>query len=185
MNYYRKGTLASYLNILRANQQTVPFKTVRKWLANLVEAVSFLHQNQIVHRNLKPGSCYFKNQDADAFHTELKIGDYGVLTIMNDARTKTRILNGAFDYVAPEIIDTNLFDFKSDVWTIGTILLDVCTTGIYNPKQLHLHLLNVRHDEELLDRIIDEIYTVYESKSLGKIIKKILNLNSEKRPSIK
>jgi hypothetical protein len=45
--------------------------------------------------------------------------------------------------------------------------------------------LNIRHDEELLLRILEDIYNVYESKSLVKIIKKALNLNSEKRPSLK
>ena len=33
------------------------------------------------------------------------IGDYGVLTVMRDAKTKTRIVNNAFDYIAPEILN--------------------------------------------------------------------------------
>ena len=60
------------------------------------------------------------------------IGDYGVLTVMRDAKTKTRIVNNAFDYTAPEIFDAHSFDAKSDIWTIGTNLLDMCTTSLYD-----------------------------------------------------
>jgi serine/threonine protein kinase len=100
----------------------------------VIESVSYLHENQVVHRNLKPGSFYLNSVDSakDAFSSELVVGDYGVATVMRDARTKTRILHGAFDYAAPEVIDTQRFDFKSDVWAIGTILLDICTTSIYS-----------------------------------------------------
>lgn len=70
------------------------------------------------------------NKNKEDIH--LLIGDYGVLTIMKDARTKTRIMAQAFDYTAPEIIDSQPFDFKSDIWTIGTTLLDICTTSLYD-----------------------------------------------------
>jgi hypothetical protein len=70
------------------------------------------------------------------------MGDYGVMTIMRDARTKTRILHGAFDYVAPEVIDAQSFDYKSDVWTIGTTLLDICTTSIYSVRKKNLACAN-------------------------------------------
>lgn len=39
---------------------------------------------------------------------------------------------GAFDYAAPEIIDLQLYDEKSDIWSIGSIMLDACTTGLYD-----------------------------------------------------
>ncbi len=51
---------------------------------------------------------------------------------MKDAKYKTRILKGAFDYQAPEIIDAQSYDKKSDIWSIGTVLLDMCTTSLYD-----------------------------------------------------
>lgn len=100
----------------------------------MVEAVHFIHQNQLVHRNLKSGSLYLHsiNSEKDAFNSDLVVGDYGVPTIMKDARVKTRILQGAFDYAAPELIDAQPFDYKTDIWTIGTTLLDICTTSLYD-----------------------------------------------------
>lgn len=51
---------------------------------------------------------------------------------MKDVKTSTRVKQSVFNYQAPEIIDAQDFDMKSDVWTIGTTLLDMCTTGIYD-----------------------------------------------------
>lgn len=81
---------------------------------------------------MKPSNLYFKKFNSKNEDTKLMIGDYGVLTVMRDAKTKTRIVNNAFDYTAPEIFDAHSFDAKSDIWTIGTILLDMCTTSLYD-----------------------------------------------------
>ena len=62
----------------------------------------------------------------------LKIGDFGVLSIMKDALLKTRVVPGAFNYQAPEVIGTQTFDFGADIYSIGAILLDICTTSLYD-----------------------------------------------------
>ncbi len=44
-------------------------------------------------------------------------------------------LIGAYDYAAPEIIDSQdaeSYSEKSDIWSIGAILLDICSTHFYN-----------------------------------------------------
>ena len=64
-------------------------------------------------------------------------------------------------------------------------MLDICTTSLYDHKQFHLNLLNLRHDDELLAKILDNIYQVYESKSLIHILRAMLTKNRDKRPSIK
>ncbi len=64
--------------------------------------------------------------------TKLLIADYGVLTAMKDALVKTRTLPGSFDYQAPEVLDAHSFSFNSDIWSIGAVLLDICTTSLYD-----------------------------------------------------
>ncbi len=84
----------------------------------------------------KDQSRHHQNQSHHHHHhdkvAELIIGDYGVMTVMKDARTKTRVLPGTFDYTAPEIINGESYDYKSDIWNIGAILLDICTTTLYD-----------------------------------------------------
>lgn len=102
-------------------------------------------------RNLSTRSLYLSNKNYGKDHSrhqrnhslahhhhhhdkiaDLIVGDYGVMTVMKDARTKTRVLPGTFDYTAPEIINAEPYDYKSDIWNIGTILLDMCTTTLYD-----------------------------------------------------
>lgn len=131
MDYFEKGDLMTLLNNFRTNKEVVPLELLEKWIAFMIESVNYLHENKIIHSNIKPSSFYLKAMNnSDQF--ELLIGDYGVPTIMRDARTKTRLVQNAFDYAGPEIIDGQPFEFKSDIWSLGTTLLDICTTGLYN-----------------------------------------------------
>lgn len=80
-------------------------------------------------RNLKPSSLYVKSINDI---TRLEIGDFGPITILKDILNNTRVKSGAFNYQAPEIIDSQDYDKKSDIWSIGAILLDICTTSIFD-----------------------------------------------------
>jgi len=95
-----------------------------------------LHQNELCHRNLKPSSLYISDINENNHHSieksKLIISDYGVQTAMKDALQKTRVLHGSFDYHAPELFVTKEFNYESDIWSIGTCLLDITTTGLYD-----------------------------------------------------
>ena len=79
---------------------------------------------------MKPSSLYIINKENS--ENRIQIGDFAPLIIMKDILIKTRVATGAFDYQAPEIIDAQSFDAKSDIWAIGAILLDMCTTCLYD-----------------------------------------------------
>lgn len=100
----------------------------------IFEGIYYLNRKGINHRNLKSNSIYLhsKANKHDLSDVILQIGDYGILTIMKDARTKARIPPGAFDYVAPEVIDSQEYNEKTDIWSLGCVLLDMATTALYD-----------------------------------------------------
>ena len=106
----------------------------------MTEVVYYLHRMGIVHRNIKPGSFYLHplgsrsaNDSGDNEMFQLLLGDYCVSSMMQDTRTKTRISPLAFDYTAPEVIDAHQsFTCKSDMWSLGVTLYDVCTTSNFD-----------------------------------------------------
>jgi serine/threonine kinase-like domain-containing protein STKLD1 len=65
-------------------------------LAILIEGLNHLSKYNLIHRNLKPSSLYLRNYNLnnDKNDLSIQIGDFGVYTIMRDAKTKTRILPG-------------------------------------------------------------------------------------------
>jgi len=52
-------------------------------------------------------------------------------------------------------------------------------------QDFRIKLLNIRHDEELLEKVLDDVFSVYESKSLTSLLKSLLHMDSKKRISMK
>lgn len=184
MDYFTDGDLATLLNNHRQNSEIVSLQLVKKWLAILIEGLNHLSKYNLIHRNLKPSSLYLRNYNLnnDKNDLSIQIGDFGVYTIMRDAKTKTRILPGAYDYTAPEIIDAQSYDEKSDIWSIGTILLDICSTSLYDIKDFHQNLLKIRFSDEILEEILADIHNVYKCKPLIDLLRQLLQKNKLIRP---
>ncbi len=107
---------------------------MQRWFANLIEITQFLHQNKIVHRYLNPCGIFLRYDPGthEGYYSDLYVGDFGIPTVLKDLKTKTRFETNAFDHMAPEVIDGQAHDYKSDIWSFGAIMLDACTTESYN-----------------------------------------------------
>lgn len=95
----------------------------------IVEGVEFLHQQNLIHRDLKPQNILFARND-------VKISDFGLTTINETvadevARTssnkfeKRTIGLGTGIYASPEQKTTSNYDHKSDIYTLGLILCEL------------------------------------------------------------
>jgi len=182
MDYFEEGRLTKYLEEQRALQKIIPLDIVQSMLGSLINGMYHFHKNGLIHRNLKPSSLYMRTIKEVC---RLEIGDFVPYVIMKDVKTSTRVKPSVFNYQAPEIIDAQDFDIKSDVWSIGTTLLDICTTGVFESKAFQMHLLNIRHDEDLLKRILKDVHKVYNSTPLLKILRYFLCQSSQNRVSLK
>ena len=84
----------------------------------LLEAVAYLHKNNIMHRDLKPENIMFKNKDD---LNSLIICDFGIAgEIATFEFTKCKC--GTLLYMAPEILNNRPYDFLVDLWSVGIIL---------------------------------------------------------------
>lgn len=95
----------------------------------MIDGMNLFHKNGIIHRNLKPGNLFMRTVND---RSQLCIGDFGPSIIMKDLKTSTRLRHGALNYQAPEIMDEQDFDIKTDIWSIGAILLEICTTSLFD-----------------------------------------------------
>ena len=65
----------------------------------------------------------------------MKIADFGVATQLEDENGKRNDnidnqMAGTICYMAPEVINTNICDYKQDVWSIGVILYQLLSGEI-------------------------------------------------------
>jgi serine/threonine protein kinase len=101
-----------------------PVKSL-KLFAKILEAVAFLHENNIVHRDIKADNIML-----DDYNGSPKLTDFGFALKIRKGDI-LRKMAGTPDYLAPEIAAGTGYDGKSsDMWSMG-ILLFVMSQGYF------------------------------------------------------
>ncbi|SCV00747.1 LANO_0F08394g1_1 [Lachancea nothofagi CBS 11611] len=113
---------------------------VVNYLQQLSSALMFLRSKNLVHRDIKPQNLLISTplinyHDAETFHKMgfvgiynlpvLKIADFGFARFLpNTSLAET--LCGSPLYMAPEILNYQKYNAKADLWSVGTVLYEMC-----------------------------------------------------------
>lgn len=94
----------------------------------LCDAVSFAHQNLVVHRDLKPGNVLVGKDG------RVKLLDFGIAKVIEDnaaiespTLTETGHILGTPGYSAPEQFFGGMITTKTDVYSLGALLYEMLT----------------------------------------------------------
>ena len=88
----------------------------RYYMKQIVNGVQYLHNNQIIHRDLKLGNLFLNES------LQVKIGDFGLATKIEFDGERKKTLCGTPNYIAPEILEKKGHSFEVDIWSIGCIM---------------------------------------------------------------
>ncbi|XP_003737641.1 serine/threonine-protein kinase unc-51 [Galendromus occidentalis] len=125
MEYCNGGDLADYLQA----KGTLSENTIRIFLKQIAGAMQALYVKAILHRDLKPQNillCHTKVNPPPQDIT-LKIADFGFARFLSEG-VMAATLCGSPMYMAPEVIMSQQYNAKADLWSIGTIVYQ-CLTG--------------------------------------------------------
>ncbi|XP_051866337.1 MAP/microtubule affinity-regulating kinase 3a isoform X4 [Pristis pectinata] len=146
-------------------------KEARAKFRQIVSAVQYCHQKQIVHRDLKAENLLL---DADM---NIKIADFGFsneFTIGNKLDT----FCGSPPYAAPELFQGKKYDGPEvDVWSLGVILYTLVSGSLpFDGQNL----------KELRERVLRGKYRIpfYMSTDCENLLKRFLVLNPSKRGTL-
>uniref|UniRef100_A0AAR2J4G8 non-specific serine/threonine protein kinase n=1 Tax=Pygocentrus nattereri TaxID=42514 RepID=A0AAR2J4G8_PYGNA len=124
--YCNGGDLADYLH----SKGTLSEDTIRVFLQQIAGAMRVLQAKGIIHRDLKPQNILLSHPAGRKSHSNnacIKIADFGFARhLQNNMMAAT--LCGSPMYMAPEVIMSQNYDAKADLWSIGTIVFQ-CLTG--------------------------------------------------------
>lgn len=109
------GTLKEYL--MKARE--VKVKVIRKWCSNILAAISYLHEQRIMHRDIKLDNLFINGHVG-----EVKIGDLG-LSAVRDADKAGSVI-GTPAFMSPEIYEETYTE-KVDIYAFGMCLLEMIT----------------------------------------------------------
>jgi len=101
---------------LHKRRQAITEPETRYFMKQILLGCLYLHENNIIHRDLKLGNI-FLNDDL-----EIKLGDFGLATIIDYNGEKKKTLCGTPNYIAPEVLGKKGHSFEVDVWSLGCIL---------------------------------------------------------------
>ncbi|XP_015196452.1 MAP/microtubule affinity-regulating kinase 4-like isoform X4 [Lepisosteus oculatus] len=164
MEYASGGEVFDYL----VSHGRMKEKEARAKFRQIVSAVHYCHQKNIVHRDLKAENLLL---DADS---NIKIADFGFsneFTLGNKLDT----FCGSPPYAAPELFQGKKYDGPEvDIWSLGVILYTLVSGSLpFDGQNL----------KELRERVLRGKYRVpfYMSTDCENILRRFLVLNPSKR----
>ncbi|CCE66081.1 hypothetical protein TPHA_0O01120 [Tetrapisispora phaffii CBS 4417] len=89
-----------------------------KIIYQLLDAVKYIHSQNVVHRDLKPENIlYVNNSD----NSDLVIADFGIAKQLKNNDDMIFKAAGSLGYVAPEVLTVNGHGKACDIWSLGVI----------------------------------------------------------------
>ncbi|XP_064272071.1 serine/threonine-protein kinase Nek11 isoform X2 [Passer domesticus] len=89
------------------------------WFIQLLLGVNYMHERRILHRDLKAKNIFLKDN-------LLKIGDFGVSCLLMGSCDLATTFTGTPYYMSPEVLKHQGYNTKSDIWSLGCILYEMC-----------------------------------------------------------
>jgi beta-lactam-binding protein with PASTA domain len=152
MEYVEGETLR---DVLRREGYLTPERAM-SLAADICGALDFSHRNGIVHRDVKPGNVMITPQGS------VKVMDFGIARAVSDSAatmTSTAAVIGTAQYLSPEQARGEGVDARSDVYSLGCLLYELCTGAppFTGDSPVSVAYQHVREDPRLPSSINPEV----------------------------
>lgn len=145
LEYMDRGSLADIIRQVKTVLEPYLAVLCKQVLNGLVY---LHHERRVIHRDIKPSNLLVNHKG------DVKISDFGVSAMLASSMGQRDTFVGTYNYMAPERISGGSYDFKSDIWSLGLVILE-CAIGSFPYRQ-------TENEEgplsfyELLESIVEE-----------------------------
>ncbi|KAK8005342.1 kinase-like protein [Apiospora arundinis] len=123
----------------------------------------------ILHRDLKPENVFLGEDNS------VKLGDFGLSKVMQSHDFASTYVGTPF-YMSPEICAAERYTLKSDIWSLGCIMYELCTKEPPFNAKSHFQLV-----QKIKEGKIAPLPSIYSAELMG-VIRDCLKTNPDRRP---
>ncbi|ELP84347.1 protein serine/threonine kinase, putative, partial [Entamoeba invadens IP1] len=174
------GSLQNLMEI--KNKEEINIKIKIKFMSDAVRGIKYLHDNGILHRDIKPDNLLVFSLE-DNQKVNAKLTDFGSSRNINMLMTNMTFTKGVGTpkYMAPEILDKKKYTTYADIYSFSIMLYETVTWEEMYPKDVFKYpwdiaafVTNGKRKEIKKDVPIE----------IGEVIEKTWNQNSSERISL-
>ncbi|KAA8616918.1 SPS1 Serine threonine protein kinase [Pyrenophora tritici-repentis] len=152
-------------------------KDAAETIRQVLDAVNYLHENNVVHRDLKPENLLYLTRDANS---SLVLADFGIAKMLDSKSEVLTTMAGSFGYAAPEVMLKKGHGKPVDMWSMGVITYTLlCGYSPFRSENLADLIEECKNGRV----IFHERYWKEVSPEAKEFIKKLLEPDPNKRPT--
>ena len=170
MEYADDGDLQTKIHQMKKNNGIFEEEIIWSYAIQMIEGLKALHDKKIMHRDLKSANIFLAKSKNKKI---CKIGDMNVSKVVKEKVLMTQ--TGTPYYASPEVWNDKPYSYKSDLWSIGCVIYELCALRPpFKGKDLDELYINVCKGK------VERIKKIYSEK-LWKMILMLLQVDVNKR----
>uniref|UniRef100_A0A8C0YKM4 non-specific serine/threonine protein kinase n=2 Tax=Cyprinus carpio TaxID=7962 RepID=A0A8C0YKM4_CYPCA len=164
------GDLAQKIKNKKKENVMFSENKILDWIVKICMALKYLHDQQILHKNLRPESIFFTT-----FGT-IRLGEFGVVHQRSTEGQTAE--NEPSSYVAPEILNDKPYEEKTEIWRLGCVIYELCMLKCAFPA-----ILTVENVKKILTSSHEALPETF-SEDLRQLVTDTLQPDPANRPSV-
>lgn len=172
MSLAEDGDLRQVVTKAQAVKHTIPEPVVLTWLQQTSLGLEHLHQQGVVHRDLKSSNIFLCEG-----RRRIRIGDFGISTILQSTAFASSCV-GTPAYMSPQLMRNERYDFHVDIWALGCICFELSTLKMPFTSSSLLQLAMEIMDSEPSWEVMEG-----RSEALSNLCKWLLQKDAALRPT--
>lgn len=173
LEYCGGGDLSQIIAAKKKRREHFSESEIWRIFVQLASGLCHLHENGIIHRDIKALNVFY-----DPSRNIYKIGDLGVSRQVSEQTALVHTFHGTPLYLSPELIENSAYNEKTDIWSLGILLYELCALVPPFRASSLVALAKV-----VLKGDFEDIPNLYSS-SLSRLIRWMLSKDYTKRPSV-
>ncbi|KAA6377657.1 MAG: putative G2-specific protein kinase nimA [Streblomastix strix] len=170
--YADEGDLLNKIKQAKTLRRYFSEEAIWTYFLQICKAISFLHSKNVLHRDIKCANMFLSAGRV------IKVGDLGVAKLLTNSEPLARTSIGTPYYISPEIWNHKPYGPKSDVWSLGCVLYELCTLQRpFEGFSMSALSKNVREGHY---KALPPFY----SKEIRSIVDSCLHVDPKSRPSV-